>query len=149
MDDLTRVLQEWLDRMNAGDPAARRHRRVRVGRWRLGRARSLPHGTDGTGCANARTLAASLAKAGPRIVSGGTDNHLMLVDLRPKGLKGNVSEKALVRAAMGYCGARTIAGLPEARFIQITAAGLTESHPHDAQMTVAAPNYSGRPGAQP
>ena len=34
------------------------------------------------------------------IVSGGTDNHLMLVDLRPKGVKGNVSEKALGRAAL-------------------------------------------------
>jgi IMP dehydrogenase len=32
----------------------------------------------------------------------------------------------------------------DARFIQITAAGLKESHPHDVQMTVAAPNYSGR-----
>jgi IMP dehydrogenase len=44
-----------------------------------------------------------------------------------------------LRAAMGYCGARTIAELQEARFIQITAAGLTESHPHDVQMTVEAP----------
>jgi glycine hydroxymethyltransferase len=45
--------------------------------------------------ANARTLAASLAKAGLRIVSGGTDNHLMLVDVRPLGLTGKVAEKAL------------------------------------------------------
>ena len=44
---------------------------------------------------NARTLAASLAKAGLRIVSGGTDNHLMLVDVRPLGLTGKVAEKAL------------------------------------------------------
>jgi IMP dehydrogenase len=51
-----------------------------------------------------------------------------------------------LRAAMGYCGARTIADLQDARFIQITAAGLTESHPHDVQMTVEAPNYGGRPG---
>src|SRR5215468_413944 len=50
-----------------------------------------------------------------------------------------------LRAAMGYCGARTIADLQEARFIQVTAAGLTESHPHDVQMTVEAPNYAGRP----
>ena len=49
-----------------------------------------------------------------------------------------------LRAAMGYCGARTIADLQEARFIQITAAGLTESHPHDIQMTADAPNYRGR-----
>ena len=34
-------------------------------------------------------------KNGYRIVSGGTDNHLILVDLRPKGLTGNVTEKAL------------------------------------------------------
>jgi IMP dehydrogenase len=46
--------------------------------------------------------------------------------------------------AMGYCGSRTIPDLQEARFVQITAAGLTESHPHDVQMTVEAPNYSGR-----
>ena len=44
---------------------------------------------------NAKALAESLRANGLDIVSGGTDNHLMLVDLRPKGLKGNVSEKAL------------------------------------------------------
>jgi len=49
-----------------------------------------------------------------------------------------------LRAAMGYCGARTIAELQEARFTQVTAAGLAESHPHDVQMTTDAPNYRGR-----
>ncbi len=49
---------------------------------------------------NAKALAETLRSHGLDIVSGGTDNHLMLVDLRPKGLKGNVSEKALVRAAI-------------------------------------------------
>jgi len=49
-----------------------------------------------------------------------------------------------LRAAMGYCGARTIADLQAARFIQVTAAGLAESHPHDVQMTADAPNYRGR-----
>ena len=49
---------------------------------------------------NAKALAESLRSHGLDIVSGGTDNHLMLVDLRPKGLKGNISEKALVRAAI-------------------------------------------------
>jgi glycine hydroxymethyltransferase len=44
---------------------------------------------------NAKTLAASLAKAGLRLVSGGTDNHLMLVDVRPLGLTGKKAEKAL------------------------------------------------------
>src|SRR4029450_9749338 len=42
---------------------------------------------------NARALADSLKGNGFDIVSGGTDNHLMLVDLRPKRLKGNISEK--------------------------------------------------------
>jgi IMP dehydrogenase len=45
---------------------------------------------------------------------------------------------------MGYCGAKTITDLQEAQFIQITGAGLAESHPHDVQMTVEAPNYGGR-----
>jgi glycine hydroxymethyltransferase len=50
--------------------------------------------------ANARTLAASLASQGCNIVSGGTDNHLMLVDLRSKGLTGKAAEQALDRAAI-------------------------------------------------
>jgi glycine hydroxymethyltransferase len=45
--------------------------------------------------ANAKALAGDLAAAGFQIVSGGTDNHLMLVDLRSKGLTGKVAEKAL------------------------------------------------------
>ena len=44
---------------------------------------------------NAACFAAELAKRGYRIVSGGTDNHLILVDLRPKDLTGDVAEKAL------------------------------------------------------
>jgi glycine hydroxymethyltransferase len=48
--------------------------------------------------ANARALAATLADAGLAIVSGGTDNHLMLVDLRPKNTTGKATEKALDRA---------------------------------------------------
>jgi glycine hydroxymethyltransferase len=50
--------------------------------------------------ANARVLAADLAARGLRIVSGGTDNHLMLVDLRDRGLTGKVAEKALDRAGI-------------------------------------------------
>ena len=50
--------------------------------------------------ANARALAADLAARGLRIVSGGTDNHLMLVDLRDRGLTGKVAEKALDRAGI-------------------------------------------------
>ncbi|MGH2747550.1 MAG: serine hydroxymethyltransferase [Actinomycetota bacterium] len=45
--------------------------------------------------ANARTMASTLAQEGLRIVSGGTDNHLMLVDLRPAGLTGKVAEERL------------------------------------------------------
>ncbi|KRB01060.1 serine hydroxymethyltransferase [Devosia sp. Root685] len=48
--------------------------------------------------ANAQVLAETLVKGGVDIVSGGTDNHLMLVDLRPKGLTGKATEKALERA---------------------------------------------------
>ncbi|MBA3911373.1 MAG: serine hydroxymethyltransferase, partial [Rhodobacter sp.] len=47
---------------------------------------------------NARALADELMKGGLDIVTGGTDSHLMLVDLRPKGVKGNATEKALGRA---------------------------------------------------
>ena len=49
---------------------------------------------------NAQTLAGSLAESGFDIVSGGTDNHLMLVDLRNRGLTGKVAEKALDAAAI-------------------------------------------------
>ena len=49
---------------------------------------------------NARALAAVLQERGLDIVSGGTDTHLMLVDLRPKGLTGDISEAALERAAI-------------------------------------------------
>ncbi|KAA9020568.1 serine hydroxymethyltransferase [Sphingobium limneticum] len=48
--------------------------------------------------ANARALAETLADAGLSIVSGGTDNHLLLVDLRPKNTTGKAAEKALDRA---------------------------------------------------
>jgi glycine hydroxymethyltransferase len=47
---------------------------------------------------NAQALADQLMKGGLDIVTGGTDTHLMLVDLRPKGVKGNATEQALGRA---------------------------------------------------
>ncbi len=47
---------------------------------------------------NAQALADQLQKGGLDIVTGGTDTHVMLVDLRPKGVKGNATEKALGRA---------------------------------------------------
>jgi IMP dehydrogenase len=50
-----------------------------------------------------------------------------------------------LRQSMFYSGARTVPELQErGRFVRITSAGLKESHPHDIQMTVEAPNYSGR-----
>ncbi|MEZ9215368.1 serine hydroxymethyltransferase, partial [Vibrio lentus] len=49
---------------------------------------------------NAKVLAEVLQTRGCDIVTGGTDTHLMLVDLRPKGLKGNVTEEALERAGI-------------------------------------------------
>lgn len=75
--------------------------------------------------------------------------------LVPQGIEGQVPYRGPLaavagqlvgglRAAMGYCGARSIAELQEARFTQITGAGLAESHPHDVQMTTEAPNYGGR-----
>ncbi|WP_235916069.1 serine hydroxymethyltransferase [Thalassovita mangrovi] len=48
--------------------------------------------------ANAVALADQLMKGGLDMVTGGTDTHVMLVDLRPKGVKGNATEKALGRA---------------------------------------------------
>ena len=49
---------------------------------------------------NAKALAAGLAKHGYRIVSGGTDNHLMLVDLRPKGINGKIAQEVLDHAGI-------------------------------------------------
>ena len=47
-----------------------------------------------------------------------------------------------LRAGMGYCGAKNINELQKAKFIRITAAGITESHPHNIMITREAPNYS-------
>jgi glycine hydroxymethyltransferase len=49
---------------------------------------------------NAKALAAGLAKHGYRIVSGGTDNHLMLVDLRPKEINGKIAQEVLDHAGI-------------------------------------------------
>jgi IMP dehydrogenase len=73
--------------------------------------------------------------------------------LVPEGIEGQVPFRGPLaavahqligglRAAMGYCGSKTIADLQrDSRLVRITAAGLKESHPHDIQMTVEAPNY--------
>jgi IMP dehydrogenase len=47
-----------------------------------------------------------------------------------------------LRAGMGYCGAKNLEKLKRARFVKITSAGVTESHPHDVAITREAPNYS-------
>jgi glycine hydroxymethyltransferase len=49
---------------------------------------------------NARTLGEALKRAGLRLVTGGTDNHLLLVDLQPFGMTGDVAEKALDQAGI-------------------------------------------------
>ncbi len=49
---------------------------------------------------NAQALAATMVEGGYAISTGGTDTHLMLVDLRPKGVKGNAAEHALDRAGI-------------------------------------------------
>ena len=50
-----------------------------------------------------------------------------------------------LQQSMFYVGARTVPELQQrGRFVRITSAGLKESHPHDIQMTVEAPNYSSR-----
>jgi IMP dehydrogenase len=83
------------------------------------------------------------------------DDVLREDKLVPQGIEGQVPYRGPLaavanqlvgglRAAMGYCGARTLAELQEARFTQITAAGLAESHPHDIEMTAEAPNYARR-----
>ena len=65
---------------------------------------------------NARTLAAALQDQGLDIVSGGTDNHLMMVDLRPKQAKGKHAEKALDRAWI-TCNKNAIPFDPEKPFV--------------------------------
>ncbi|HNU78096.1 MAG TPA: IMP dehydrogenase, partial [Prolixibacteraceae bacterium] len=49
-----------------------------------------------------------------------------------------------LRAGMGYCGAKNITMLQEAKFTRISNAGIQESHPHDVAITREAPNYSSR-----
>ncbi|MFC6488546.1 serine hydroxymethyltransferase [Nitratireductor sp. GCM10026969] len=66
--------------------------------------------------ANARALAASLQETGLDIVSGGTDNHLMLVDLRPKNATGKRAEAALGRANI-TCNKNGIPFDPEKPFV--------------------------------
>ena len=83
---------------------------------------------------NAKAMADALVKGGLRIVSGGTDNHLMLVDLRPKGVTGKLAEAKLEEAGI-TCNKNAIPNDPEKPFITsgvrlgtpaITARGMKE-----------------------
>jgi glycine hydroxymethyltransferase len=65
---------------------------------------------------NAQALAAALADEGFRIVSGGTENHLMLVDLRPFGVTGKVAQEALDQAGI-TCNKNAIPNDPEKPFV--------------------------------
>lgn len=73
--------------------------------------------------------------------------------LVPEGISGRVPYKGSLaeiiyqligglRAGMGYCGAKNIEALQNAKFIRITSSGIRESHPHDVVITREAPNYS-------
>ena len=75
--------------------------------------------------------------------------------LVPEGIVGRVPFKGKVseiiyqmigglKAGMGYCGAKDIEALQQAKFVRITAAGARESHPHDVQIAREAPNYSAK-----
>jgi IMP dehydrogenase len=76
--------------------------------------------------------------------------------LIPEGIEGQVPYRGLLatvthqlvggmKQGMFYSGAATIAELQQkGKLVRITSAGLKESHPHDIQMTVEAPNYSSR-----
>lgn len=76
--------------------------------------------------------------------------------LVPEGVEGRVPYKGALsetifqlvgglKSGMGYCGAATLDALKDnAKFVKITNAGLTESHPHDIYITKEAPNYTGR-----
>ena len=72
--------------------------------------------------------------------------------LVPEGIEGRIPFRGPLdavihqmvgglRAAMGYTGSHTVEEMHKAQFVQITGAGLRESHPHDITMTVEAPNY--------
>jgi len=81
------------------------------------------------------------------------DNSANVDKLVPEGIEGRVPYKGSVlaivhqltggiRSSMGYCGCATIAELHEkASFVEITSAGIRESHVHDVQITKEAPNY--------
>jgi IMP dehydrogenase len=92
--------------------------------------------------------------------SGSKDRYFQDVEddikkLVPEGIVARVPYKGSLdevlhqliggmRAGMGYCGARNIEMLHQARFTRITSSGIQESHPHDVTITSESPNYSTR-----
>ena len=85
-----------------------------------------------------------------RYFQDGEANAMKLV---PEGIVGRVPFKGSlaetvyqlvggIRAGMGYCGARSIEELQQARFVRITSAAVVENHPHDITITRETPNYS-------
>ncbi|GIW79368.1 MAG: inosine-5'-monophosphate dehydrogenase [Gemmatales bacterium] len=97
------------------------------------------------------SLGAMMAGSGDRYRQSGAQSKLV-----PEGVEGRVPYKGELapfvyqlvgglRAGMGYCGARNIEELrTKTRFIQVSAAAVQESHPHDILITQEAPNYSSR-----
>ncbi|GAB3997703.1 IMP dehydrogenase [Glycomyces albus] len=108
-------------------------------------------GMGSQGAMQSRGEAKSFSK--DRYFQGGVESNDKLV---PEGVEGQVPYRGTLaqvvyqlvgglRSAMGYTGAGTIEAMHErGRLVRITAAGLKESHPHDIQMTVEAPNYHTR-----
>jgi IMP dehydrogenase len=108
-------------------------------------------GMGSLGAMQSRGEARSYSK--DRYFQGGVESNDKLV---PEGVEGQVPYRGTLaqvvyqlvgglRSAMGYTGAGTIEAMHErGRLVRITAAGLKESHPHDIQMTVEAPNYHTR-----
>ncbi len=96
------------------------------------------------------SLAAMEDGSADRYFQAGDEPHKMV----PEGIEGRVPYRGPVgdvifqiaggiRSGMGYCGVATIEELRcDSEFVQITAAGLRESHPHDVVLTKEAPNYS-------
>ena len=87
--------------------------------------------------------------SGDRYFQEGTDSKKFV----PEGIEGRVAYKGNLseiiyqcvgglKAGMGYCGAKTVKDLQNATFVQITNAGMKESHAHDIDITKEAPNYS-------
>ena len=97
------------------------------------------------------SIDAMKAGSADRYFQKGNEGNIM--KLVPEGIvgrvpfKGKLSETVFqlvggIRAGMGYCGAKDIETLQQARFIRITASGVTENHPHDITITSETPNYS-------